>query len=58
MADAMEIIPNDVIPTLPPLPDVAPLVHMPGAGDGQNWPSETEGSSSFDDDNDDLMTTT
>ena len=35
MADAMEIVPNEGIPALPPLPGVAPLVHMPGAGDGQ-----------------------
>ncbi len=23
--------------TLPPLPGAAPLVHIPGAGDGKNW---------------------
>ena len=44
MADAMEIVPNEGIPALPSLPGIAPLVHMPGAGDGQNWPSATEGS--------------
>ena len=44
MANAMEIVPNEGILALPPLPGVAPLVHMPGAGDGQNWPSATEGS--------------
>ena len=43
MDDAMEIVPNEGIPALPPLPGVAPLVHVPGAGDGQNWPSATEG---------------
>ena len=44
MADTMEIVPNEGIFAFPPLPGVAPLVHMPGAGDGQNWPSATEGS--------------
>jgi hypothetical protein len=39
MADAMEIIPNEGIPALPPLQPVAPVVHMPDEGDGQNRPS-------------------
>ena len=42
MADAMEIVPNKGIPALPPLPGITPFVHVPGAGDGQNWPSATE----------------
>ena len=42
MADAMEIVPNEGIPALTPLSDVAPVVHMPGVGDGQNWPSASE----------------
>ena len=37
MADVMEIAPNDTIPPLPPLPGAAPLVHIPGVGDGKNW---------------------
>ncbi len=44
MANAMEIGPNEGIPAPPPLPGVAPVVHMPGKGDGQNWPSSSEGS--------------
>jgi hypothetical protein len=38
MADNTEIGPNNNIPTLPPLPGTAPLVHIPGNGDGKNWP--------------------
>jgi hypothetical protein len=38
MADVMEIPPNNTIPPLPLLPGAAPLVHIPGAGDGKNWP--------------------
>jgi hypothetical protein len=34
----MEIAPNDTIPHLPPLSSAAPLVHIPGVGDGKNWP--------------------
>ena len=44
MADVMEIAPNEGMPALPPLPRVAPVVHAPGEGVGQNWPSATEGS--------------
>ena len=43
MADAMEIVPNEGIPALPPLPRVAPVLHAPGEGDGQNWPSASAG---------------
>ncbi len=37
MADAMEITPNEGMPALTPLPPVAPDVHAPGKGAGQNW---------------------
>jgi hypothetical protein len=36
MADAMETARNEGIPALPPLQPVAPVVHMPDEGDGQN----------------------
>ena len=42
MADAMEIVPNEGIPALPPLQPVAPVVHMPDEGDGQNRPSASD----------------
>ena len=42
MADAMETARNEGIPALPPLPDVAPVVHMPGEGDGQNRQSASD----------------
>jgi hypothetical protein len=37
MVEMEEIATNDIIPSLPPLPGVAPLVHAPHAGDGQIW---------------------
>ncbi len=37
MAEAMEIAPNEGMPALPPLSPVAPVVHAPGKGVGQNW---------------------
>ena len=43
MADAMEITPNEGMPALPPLPPVAPDVHAPGKGVGQNWPLASAG---------------
>jgi hypothetical protein len=43
MAEAMEIAPNDTIPTLPLLPGASPLVHIPCAGDGQTWPLASAG---------------
>ena len=43
MADAMEIAPNESMPALPPLPRVAPVVHAPGEGVGQNWPLASAG---------------
>ena len=43
MADGTEIAPNYTIPTLPPFPGVAPLVHDPGAGDGQIRPLGSTG---------------
>ena len=43
MADTTEIAPNDTIPALSPLPGVAPLVHAPHVGDGQNWPIGSAG---------------
>ena len=42
MADAMEIVPNEGIPVLPPLQPVAPVVHKPDEGDGQNRPSASD----------------
>ena len=42
MANAMEIVPNEGIPALPPLQPVAPVVHMPDEGDGQNRPSASD----------------
>ncbi len=39
----MKIAPNNTIPPLPPLPGAAPLVHIPGAGDGKNWPLVSAG---------------
>ncbi len=43
MTDAMEIVSNKGIPALYPLPPVVPVVHAPGEGDGQNWPSASAG---------------
>ena len=43
MADAMEIAPNDGMHALPPTRRVAPVVHAPGEGDGQNWPLANAG---------------
>jgi hypothetical protein len=43
MADVMEISPNDTILPLPPLPGAAPLVYIPGAGDGKNLPLASAG---------------
>jgi hypothetical protein len=43
MAGMTEIAPNDTIPPLPPLPGAAPLVHIPGMGDGKNWPLASAG---------------
>jgi hypothetical protein len=43
MTDAMEIASNEGIPALPPLPRVAPVLHAPGEGHGQNWPSASPG---------------
>jgi hypothetical protein len=37
MVDAIDITPNDTIPTLPLIPGVAPLEDAPCTGDGQNW---------------------
>ena len=42
MADAMETARNEGIPALPPLQPVAPVVHMPDEGDGQNRPSASD----------------
>jgi len=36
MADVMEIAPTEGMPALPPLLPVAPVVHAPGKGVGQN----------------------
>ena len=43
MADAMEITPNEGMPALPPLPPIAPDVHAPDKGVGQNWPLASAG---------------
>jgi hypothetical protein len=43
MTDVMEIVSNEGIPALPPLPRVAPVVHALGKGDGRNWPSASAG---------------
>ena len=37
MANAMEIVPNEGMHTLPPTRHVASVVHAPCEGDGQNW---------------------
>jgi hypothetical protein len=37
MADAMGIALNEGMHALPPTRHVAPVVHAPGEGDGQNW---------------------
>ena len=42
MANAMETARNKGIPALPPLQPVAPVVHMPDKGDGQNRPSASD----------------
>jgi len=39
MANTMETARNEGIPAFPPLQPVAPVVHMPDEGDGQNRPS-------------------
>ncbi len=39
----MEIVSNEGIPALPPLPWVATDIHAPGKGDGQNWPLVSAG---------------
>jgi hypothetical protein len=44
MADAMEITLNEGTPALSTPQRVAPVVHMPVKGDGQNWPSASEAS--------------
>ena len=43
MAEIEEITANITIPSIPPLPCVAPLVHAPCASDGQIWPSGSAG---------------
>jgi hypothetical protein len=43
MSDAMEITPNKGMHALSPLRHVAPVVHAPGKGDGQNWPLVSAG---------------
>ena len=43
MAEIKEIIANNTIPSIPPLPCVAPLVHAPRASDGQIWPLGSAG---------------
>jgi hypothetical protein len=43
MTDAMEIASNEGIPALPPLPRIAPVLYVPGKGDGQNWPTASAG---------------
>jgi hypothetical protein len=43
MTDAMEIASIKGIPAFPPLLGIAPVVHAPGEGDGQNWPSVSAG---------------
>jgi hypothetical protein len=42
MADAMKAARNKGIPALPPLQPVAPVIHMPDEGDGQNKPSASD----------------
>jgi len=42
MADAMETARKEGIPALPPFQTVAPVVHMPDEGDGQNRPSTSD----------------
>jgi len=42
MANAMETARNEGIPALPPLQPVAPVVHMPDKGYGQNRPSASD----------------
>jgi hypothetical protein len=44
MADTMEITLNKGTTALSTPQRVAPVVHMPGEGDGQNWPSASEAS--------------
>jgi hypothetical protein len=43
MAEPEEIATNNTIPSLPPLPGVAPLVHALRVGDGQIWPLGSTG---------------
>jgi hypothetical protein len=45
MADEAEIVPNNTIPALPPLPGAGPLMHNPHAGDDQKWPLANTGTS-------------
>ena len=42
MANVMETARNEGIPALSPLQPVAPVVHMPDKGDGQNRPSASD----------------
>ena len=37
MANRIEIAPNKGMHALPPTQRIAPVVHVPGKGDGQNW---------------------
>ena len=39
----MEIAPNKGMHALPPTRRIAPVVHAPGEGDGQNWPLASAG---------------
>ena len=43
MANAMEIAPSKGMQALPPTRCVAPVVHSPCEGDGQNWPLASAG---------------
>ena len=43
MAEVKEIATNNTIPSIPPLPGVAPLVHAPRASNGQIWPLGSAG---------------
>jgi len=42
MADAMETARNKGIPALPPFQHIAPVLHIPDEGDGQNRPSASD----------------
>ena len=43
MANVVKVAPNEGMHTLPPNWSVAPVVHAPGEGDGQNWPLASAG---------------